>query len=60
MPTGTGSDPASIQVKAQVLTAPGAQHQESTRIQLEEKEEDGPIFKKSDPFSSSCVTNPGT
>lgn len=47
MPTGTGSDPASVQVKAQVLTVAGAQHQESARVQLEEKEEDRPIFKKS-------------
>lgn len=53
---GTGSDPASVQIKAQVLIVAGAQHQESARIQPEEKEEDRPISEKSDPLSSRCIT----
>lgn len=58
MPAGTGSDPAPVQVK--VLAVAGVQHQESTRIQPEEKEEDTLIFEKSDPLSSSCIMDPGT
>lgn len=55
VPAHTGSDPASIQVKAQAFTVAGVQHHKSARIQPEEKEKDRPVFKKSGLFQQQLI-----